>query len=101
MGGLVPFAYPLSVFAHKMVVFHGPKAVTGLDRESAHPSQLNTKKGKQKLVIMPTQGDNQSVTPGFAAVQQLPFLSLRCDGWADSLSNPVTAFIPVQQMHCS
>ena len=34
---------------------------------------------------------NQSVPPGYEAVQQLRFLVLTCSGWADSLSNPVTA----------
>ena len=45
-----------------------------------------------KQVVMPTQGDNRPVAPGFAAVQQLRFTALDCNGWADSLSNPVKAF---------
>ena len=42
---------------------------------------------------MPRQGDNQSVTPGYEAVQKLRFLVISCNGWADSLSNPVTASV--------
>ena len=33
------------------------------------------------------------VTPGSAAVQQLPFLVLSSNRWADSLSNPVSAYL--------
>ncbi len=53
----------------------------------------------QKQVSQVIQGDIQSVTPvplfipRYQTVQQLPFLVLSCNGWADSLSNPVTAFI--------
>ena len=41
---------------------------------------------------MPTQGDNLPVPPGFTAVQQIRFLVLTCNRWANSLSNPVRAF---------
>ncbi len=41
---------------------------------------------------MPTQGDNLSVPPGFTAVQQIRFLVLTCNRWANSLSNPVRAY---------
>ncbi len=41
----------------------------------------------------PAQGDSLSVTPGYAAAKQLRFLVLSCNGWADFLSNPVTAFV--------
>ncbi len=60
------------------------KAITGLDRESAHPLQL--------CILMAIQGDNRPVAPGFAAVQQLRFMTWSCNRWADSLSNPVRAF---------
>ena len=32
-------------------------------------------------------------TAGFAAVQLLGFTVLRCNGWPDSLSNKVSAFV--------
>ena len=70
------------------------KAVTGMDRESAHLLQLNTRKRSccTASYLGVPDWDNLSVTPGFAAVQQLPFLVLSCNGWADYLSNPVMAF---------
>ena len=46
----------------------------------------------KKQVVMPTQGYNWPVAPGFAAVQQLWFMAWSCNGWADSLSNPIIAF---------
>ncbi len=64
------------------------KALTGLDRESAHPLQLYAVKqssctavypgaagrfSNQIQVVVPTQGDNQPVAPGYTAVQQLRF----------------------------
>ena len=73
------------------------KAVTGLDMESAHPLQLRevsffTRMGGCLFVTSYRQY-NQSVTPRYKAVQQLHFMVLSCKGWADSLSNPVTAFL--------
>ncbi len=41
---------------------------------------------------IPIQGDNRPVAPGFAAEQQLRFTAGSCNGWADSLSNPVRPF---------
>ena len=64
------------------------------DRQKIKKSILNTYEssndlaGKQQngydnlfLVIMPTEGDNQSVTPGSKAVQQLRFLVLTQAVW--------------------
>ncbi len=80
------------------------KAISGFDRESAHPLQIHAVKQSkspwigifflnQKQVVMPTQGGGQSVAPGLAAAQQLCFTAWSCKGWADSLSNPVRAFV--------
>ncbi len=59
------------------------KAITGLDRESAHPSQLHATKRScctaAKLGAtdqLPTQGDSRPVAPRFAAVQQLHFTGM-------------------------
>ena len=41
---------------------------------------------------MPTQGDNRPVEHKFAAAQQPRFTAWSCNGWADSLSNPVRSF---------
>ena len=69
-------------------MFH-PKLKSLENASSCHPYYRFF--SNQKQVAMPTQGDNQSMTPRYEAVQQLRFLVLSCNGWSDSLSNPVTA----------
>ena len=81
------------------------KALTGLDRKSAHLLQLHAVKrscctaansgatGRLSPWVMPTQWDNRTVAPWLAAVQQLRFTAWSCNRWADFLSNPVRAFM--------
>ena len=87
------------------------KAVTGLDRESAHPLQLNPFSAEHVNTYMMAiyrcrtpspeyPSCNTSVGPGFEAAQQLRFLVLSCNGWADSIFNPVTAFFLFIQAFC-
>ena len=76
------------------------KALTWLDREPTHPLQLHAVKQSCCTAANPSATgqlscllrDNRPVAPGFAAVQQLRFTTLGCNGWGDSLSNPVRAF---------
>ena len=68
------------------------KAVTGLDRESAHLSQLNTKKGSCCTAANPGVGDKTNLWHLGLQLYSSFFLVLSCDRLADSLSNPVKAF---------
>ncbi len=59
------------------------KALTGLDRESAHPLQLHAV--KRSCCTAANLGATGRLSPWV-------YMTWSCNGWADSLSNPVRAF---------
>ncbi len=89
-------------FIHLWEYYLSVKALTGLDRESAHPLQLHAVKRSWCTAANPGATGRLSwpVAPGFAAAQQLRFTVWSCNGWADSLSNPVKAFQTNVKVFC-
>ena len=67
-----------------------------LDTESAHLLQLQFTPNRGHLrakKVTDQHAEDRGVLHHVAAVQQLPFTTWSCNGWADSLSNPVRAFM--------